>query len=248
MFIFFGTRSSHLKSTSLTASCSVCHTTGPHTVSIFGEYAHVFWIPVLPLSKPALVRCEHCLAIHDNKTAPPDLRTQLVRNTDAITAPTPGWHWVGSGLIGALIVFCVGLAFVGPSTKPGDEAGGQFSEFRKRRDENRTRTAYTNNPSAQTNALVSVSAPPDAARRALANDPRVGDTYVFETGNQRPRLTSVFTIKSVLAQSVETQWWVFRQDPDTGRDSLLSERKHEFTKVDLLHLEKLGTFRSIRRK
>ncbi len=249
MFIFFGTGRNYLKTITVAATCPRCLTTGPHTVGLYGSYAHICWIPTFPLSKQGVVVCGHCMATYDNHNAPPALRKQLSGHLNALHAPTPGYYWLGSGLLVTLLLFCVGLVFLNPANKPGETDGGQFGEFKRRRaTESRTRTGTASRLTTGHHASDYVPAAPDAARRVLAEDPQVGDTYVFNTPNQRPRITSLFSVLSVSGGSVEVQWSVYQQNTVSGRDELLSGRKHVFARADLVNLEKSGTIRSIRRK
>ena len=96
MFFLYGTSSSHLQSATVTATCRKCHLTGPHTVSTYGTYAHLFYLPLFPLSKKGFVQCSHCLATYDTKAMPPELQPvydqqERETKTSAQYGSGPGW-------------------------------------------------------------------------------------------------------------------------------------------------------------
>lgn len=251
MLFLYGTSSAHVGTTVVVATCQQCQVTGPHTISVYSRYVHLFWIPLLPFEKTGLIRCNHCLATHDTKALPPPLKPAL--NQAVREAGMPIWQWTGLGLIGLSVVYVLVLAAIGRVTNREEATGGQFSEFSIARratptGSGRSRFRTYSEHLTETRSDTAQAAPPNAERQALAADPQPGDTYVFNRANQKPILTAFFTIKSVSAESVEATWWVYRQDPATGKDELLSERAQSFNKTDLIRLEKAGTFRSISRK
>lgn len=59
--IFYGTKGSHLKSERVSSvNCRHCEQQTSYTVSIFGRYAYLYWIPVFPLTKKGVAECDHC--------------------------------------------------------------------------------------------------------------------------------------------------------------------------------------------
>ena len=57
--IVFGTKSKGLSSESAVSNCESCNQSQQH-VHVFQKYFHIFWIPVLPLGKQAILECQHC--------------------------------------------------------------------------------------------------------------------------------------------------------------------------------------------
>lgn len=102
--VIYGSRSTHLKSESIPLStCSSCNTQGSFVASVFGKYAHVFWIPLFPIGKVAVAECQHCKkTFRDN-----ELPTQLQSSVWGIksSAKTPIWNFAGLAIIGGLIAF-----------------------------------------------------------------------------------------------------------------------------------------------
>jgi len=104
--IIYGSRSSHVKSAFLDdAVCPSCETAGQMVMSTFARYAHVFWIPLFPLSKKVYANCNHCKAEFELSDMPPDLRNQCVKFRKAQKFPI--WHF--SGLIAVCLFILYGV-------------------------------------------------------------------------------------------------------------------------------------------
>ncbi len=102
--IFYGTKGAHLKSEKISgAKCTHCGEQTSHTVSIFGRYAYLYWIPVFPLTKKGVAECNNCKATVEPKEMSEQLRLKfdnVMRNTK-----TPITYWVGSLILIAIILF-----------------------------------------------------------------------------------------------------------------------------------------------
>ena len=123
MIIFYGSKSSHVKSAYLDdAVCPSCETSGQMVMSVFAFYAHVFWIPLFPLYKKVYANCNHCQAAYELKEMPQDLRDQCVKFRRGQRFPI--WHFAG------LIAICLIILF------------GVFSDSNASRRQN----AYLTNP------------------------------------------------------------------------------------------------------
>ena len=102
--IFYGTKGSHLHSERISgAKCNHCEQQDSHTISIFGKYFYIYWIPIFPLGKKGVSECNHCKATYERK----DMSEQLKLAHDNVKrkTKTPFTHWIGSLLIGGLIAF-----------------------------------------------------------------------------------------------------------------------------------------------
>ncbi len=108
--IVFGTRGSLIKNIKTgNIACEHCGTKGPHMISIFGKYTHIFWIPVFPVSKKVFAECQHCKKTIDQKEFSPNLNQfyrEEIQNTKQ-----PYWQWSGLIIIAALVslFFLIGL-------------------------------------------------------------------------------------------------------------------------------------------
>jgi hypothetical protein len=96
--IIYGRRGTHLKSARLThVTCPQCGTTGSMTASVFGQYAHIFWIPFFPIGKTGGSQCQHCKHVLKEKEMPPSVRAGylgLVKETKV-----PIWNFVGLAIL-----------------------------------------------------------------------------------------------------------------------------------------------------
>lgn len=102
--IFYGTKGSHLHSERVSGvKCNHCGQQDSHTISIYGRYFYLYWIPIFPIGKKGISECNHCKATYERK----DMSEQLKLAHDNVkrTTKSPVTHWVGSVIIGGLIAF-----------------------------------------------------------------------------------------------------------------------------------------------
>lgn len=125
--IIYGTKGTHLKSDKVSGlMCKHCNEQRTHTISVFGKYFYIYWIPLFPIGKKGVSECNHCKATYESKEMSEQLKLALdnvKRNTK-----TPITHWIGLLLIGGL--FAVFMIF-----------GGKWSEERKQK-----KATYINSP------------------------------------------------------------------------------------------------------
>lgn len=104
--IFYGTNGALVRTAPLPgAACPACAAPESLQLSVFSRYAHIYWIPLFPYSKPSVVQCTHCQQAWDAKATPAQLQPAVTDLKKQIRAPW--WHWSGLGLIAVLVV--VGL-------------------------------------------------------------------------------------------------------------------------------------------
>ena len=100
--IFFGARASNIGNFDIPNSkCSYCEEGNTQRVSVFGKYAHIFWIPVFPIGKKAVAECTHCKRTIDQNEFSPELKNLYKENKNKSKRPI--WHWLGLGLFGMLV-------------------------------------------------------------------------------------------------------------------------------------------------
>ncbi|AOW20231.1 zinc-ribbon domain-containing protein [Urechidicola croceus] len=104
--IFYGTKGSliHTEQTQ-SVKCNSCNQQSQHTVSIFGKYAYIYWIPIFPIGKKGVSECNHCKATFEKK----DMSEQLKLACQNINTNvrTPLKYWSGMAIIAALIGFAM---------------------------------------------------------------------------------------------------------------------------------------------
>lgn len=102
--IFFGSRSSLLKTGTLTnVSCPNCDNLTTMNYSIFGEYAHLYWIPLFPLARKNAVECNACKRIFKVGELPEAIIKKFRHARQGVKAPI--WNYSG------LAVLAFGLSY-----------------------------------------------------------------------------------------------------------------------------------------
>ncbi len=98
--IIYGSRATHLKSAQSTTTCPSCNTKGSVILSVFGKYAHIFWIPLFPIGKKGISQCQHC----KNVLATREMPEAIKREYDELKADckSPIWQYVGLFIFVAL--------------------------------------------------------------------------------------------------------------------------------------------------
>jgi hypothetical protein len=100
--IIFGGRASNIGNFDIkNTKCSYCEQGNTQRISVFGKYAHVFWIPIFPIGKKAVAECTHCKRTIEQKEFSPELKSLYQENKDK--AKRPIWHWLGLGVFGLLV-------------------------------------------------------------------------------------------------------------------------------------------------
>ena len=96
--IVFGARASKIKKfETLFIKCAYCEKRGIHTISIFGSYFHVYWIPVFPIGKKGVAECTSCKRTTEEKDFSPELKSQYVE--EKLNTKRPFWYWSGLYII-----------------------------------------------------------------------------------------------------------------------------------------------------
>jgi len=109
--IIFGTGSRVLSSSKLAdADCPAC---GQKALSahVYSKYFDLFWIPVFPYSKKAVIECSHCKFTGEEKEIPMMALGDVIELKQR--TKTPAWLFVGSFLLAALISTVV---YIGKTT------------------------------------------------------------------------------------------------------------------------------------
>jgi len=92
--IIYGTRSTNLKNGRITrVTCPHCSTETSMIYSVFGKYAHIYWIPLFPLNKLTFLECDHCRKTFKPKELPLDIQTKLKTEKEKDPPKTPIWHF-----------------------------------------------------------------------------------------------------------------------------------------------------------
>lgn len=85
--------------------CPSCGTADQVALHVVQRYAHALWIPVFPLTKKGITRCDHCLQTLEGRAMSENARLVMQSAKGQFKAPV----WMFSGLI--VIVLLIPLAF-----------------------------------------------------------------------------------------------------------------------------------------
>ncbi len=112
--IIYGRKANHIGSFKVNGTqCAHCHQVSTQRVSVFGLYAHIFWIPCFPMGKKAVAECMHCLRTIERRDFTPELESVYTENKSL--AKRPYWHWLGLG------VFVTLVALIAITSETADE-------------------------------------------------------------------------------------------------------------------------------
>ncbi|MNE64997.1 hypothetical protein D3C80_1604420 [compost metagenome] len=103
LMIIFGQRSSHIASFSIPAhSCNYCGTDGQMTMSFYGLYAHVYWVPMFSVGRSVVTTCMHCKQVLEENQFSPEVKN--TRESLRQETKIPFTHFIGLGIIGAVLL------------------------------------------------------------------------------------------------------------------------------------------------
>ena len=118
--IFYGTKASNLLNGQIiNVDCPHCSTNTSMTYSVFGKYAHVYWIPFFPVGKTTVVECNNCKRTYEFKELPEAIKTKLEREKEKNPAKTPVWMFSGFGVVALLVALAM---FISGQTKDNEQA------------------------------------------------------------------------------------------------------------------------------
>jgi zinc-ribbon family len=104
-------------------TCPHCTNNVEMNYSVFGRYAHVYWIPFFPIGKEKILECNSCKSSYHLKDLPEQIKQKFQQEQDRNPAKTPVTHFSFLILIG--IGVAIGTFF---SFKEGSET----NEFAKK--------------------------------------------------------------------------------------------------------------------
>jgi hypothetical protein len=117
--IFYGTKASALKNGQIiNVNCPSCNTNTTMKYSVFGKYAHVYWIPLFPFEKITAGECNSCKKTYLYKELPEEIKIKLDREKEKNGIKFPIWMF--SGLF--LILGGIGYGFYSSNKTDSDSA------------------------------------------------------------------------------------------------------------------------------
>lgn len=108
MIFFYGTKASNLKDGQIiNVDCPNCDTNVSMIYSIYGKYAHLYWIPFFPIKKVTLAECNSCKKTFEKIELPANIQTKLDREKEKDGGiKTPIWMFSGLILVAAIAILC----------------------------------------------------------------------------------------------------------------------------------------------
>ncbi|WP_289061875.1 zinc-ribbon domain-containing protein [uncultured Zobellia sp.] len=123
MIFFFGTRSSKIKERHLKrTTCPFCQSQDSFTVSTYGTYFHVFWIPLFPLFKKHIAECSHCKKSFSFAEFTPQMLKSFEVENSTNPVKRPLWHGCGCLVITVLFVIVFSISLYGVYSRSGESA------------------------------------------------------------------------------------------------------------------------------
>ena len=114
--IFYGTKASNIKNGQIiNVDCPHCQTNTSMIYSVFGKYAHIYWIPFFPIGKTTVTECNNCKRTFEYSELPQPIQTKLDREKEKDAVKTPIWMFSGLGLIAVLVA--IGYVVSGQTEK-----------------------------------------------------------------------------------------------------------------------------------
>lgn len=104
--IFYGSRASNIRNGQIiNADCPHCEKNTSMIYSVFGKYAHIYWIPLFPMSKLTFAECNSCKHTFEYKDLPEAIKTKFKRIKEQSPVRYPVWMFSGLFIISGLICF-----------------------------------------------------------------------------------------------------------------------------------------------
>lgn len=100
--IIYGSKATQLAKESISGSCPHCQQPNSIDMYVFQRYAHIFWIPFVPIGKTGVSQCAHCKQILKLKEMSSSLK--LAYQEVSRQTKTPYWTFIGVALVGVLII------------------------------------------------------------------------------------------------------------------------------------------------
>jgi hypothetical protein len=101
--IIYGVRNKQLAGEVIADKCENCGNNNCIDMHVFQRYAHIFWIPLLPLGKTGVSQCDNCKQVLKSSKMTANLK--IAYQNVAAQTKTPIWTFTGIAIIAVFIVF-----------------------------------------------------------------------------------------------------------------------------------------------
>jgi hypothetical protein len=103
--IIYGRKGKILAKEPVTDKCPNCQTQNSIDMYIVQDYAHVFWIPLIPIGKTGVSQCGQCKGVLKLREMP--LYLMKTYETVKVKTKTPIWMFLGLAIIAVFIIINV---------------------------------------------------------------------------------------------------------------------------------------------
>ena len=104
--IFYGTKATNIHNGKvINVKCPNCEANTSMTYSIFGKYAHVYWIPFFPIGTVGVIECDSCKRTFEVKELPEEIKTKYIRDTERSSIKKPIWYYSGLFIITLVVAY-----------------------------------------------------------------------------------------------------------------------------------------------
>src|SRR6218665_3528200 len=123
MIFFYGTKSSTIKNGVINnVTCPHCETNTGMNYSVFGKYAHLYWIPIFPVGKQKILECKNCKSTYELKNLPESIKQKFTKEQEQNPSRTPIFHF------SLLIIIGLGIIFGFYSNAKSDSDSKEFAK------------------------------------------------------------------------------------------------------------------------
>lgn len=92
--IVYGTKSSQIGNGQIrNVTCPHCNTNISMTYSVFGKYAHIYWLPFFPIGKEQILECNSCKSSYYLKDLPESIKLKFNQELERNLIKTPIKHY-----------------------------------------------------------------------------------------------------------------------------------------------------------
>src|SRR5581483_1680476 len=100
--IIYGSKGTKIGHAQVTDQCPKCSSHNTTDLFVFQRYAHIFWIPFVPIGKTGASHCSNCKQVMKEKEMPAYLKESFQRVKTQ--SKTPIWTLAGVAVLAVLIV------------------------------------------------------------------------------------------------------------------------------------------------
>lgn len=104
--IFYGTRAKNIHNGQIkNVKCPSCENETNMKYSVFGKYAHVYWVPFFHMETIYVTECNNCYKTYEPKELGDDVKKKLKIEKERNGIKAPIWFYSGPFIILGLILF-----------------------------------------------------------------------------------------------------------------------------------------------